>query len=425
MTVETLKKKWLWHYIKPKYFYIPVRDTNNQGIVKFSFYKPTYYESDVFDYVQSVSIIIFKNDIDKTYIIQRSTNNGIINLELPTGDYFMYITSIKGCLITETKYDFQISKNQETELNIYLELANYKIHFGFDDSFTYDMSYDPPIYHNCNNTNSYWENWLIKGDDFDFIEGKGALFLSIYNEKNNYIGKLNFGTTNDFFFTNDSAAGIVPPSFINSLSCLTNVYVKSSVDQSLLYKQRNDFKRELKTYINETTHDNYISCSNDALYINIKMTNVYTRVDTGKITTYIDGSDIKIIDMVTIPQFIPKDFTKNFYSGEDSNGYTIFTTVYPQNIVAPKYPEPLIINYGKNYIYDGNLSPSIMYSISYNAKQTFKIEAGEDVVYPNEHFSIAKTIDNDTVLVSQGNRNFVCDFYDKIQEMIEQGKWID
>ena len=29
MTVETLKKKLLWHYIKPKYFYIPVRETNN------------------------------------------------------------------------------------------------------------------------------------------------------------------------------------------------------------------------------------------------------------------------------------------------------------------------------------------------------------------------------------------------------------
>ena len=31
MTVETLKKKWLWHYIKPKYFYIPVKENNGLG----------------------------------------------------------------------------------------------------------------------------------------------------------------------------------------------------------------------------------------------------------------------------------------------------------------------------------------------------------------------------------------------------------
>lgn len=34
MTVETLKKKWLWHYIKPKYFYIPVRENNYDFIFK-------------------------------------------------------------------------------------------------------------------------------------------------------------------------------------------------------------------------------------------------------------------------------------------------------------------------------------------------------------------------------------------------------
>lgn len=404
MTVETLKKKWLWHYIKPKYFYIPVKDTNNQGTVKFSFYKPTYYESDVFNYVESVSIIIFKNDINKIYVTQSSTTNGVINLELPIGNYFMYITSIKGCVLTETKYEFEISKNQETVVNINFDLAFYRATVTEDNDpyFNFSMTDERPC---------YWaivdENGKSKHNRyFTSISGSKNIAMIVYDEKNNYKGKVNSGTSSlDWYL----APYIISPSE-TPLLCSCSWYCYDIYDGKDIALQHVNVE-----VILTIDYNNLFSFENYELMVNCK----YYRKTT-KLKTYKDGtSNTEIIEenRNTVVTFLFHTWDYSYYSGDYIVSYVSaseFNILIPQNIVLSS--TPININYGKRYIFKDNLTAEDMILLS----QANNIFMSDEGVLVNK-----KKADNNFVYISQGNRTFECSFHDKISEMVNQGKWID
>ena len=400
LTVNELKKKILYSYMNPDYFKIPFKNQNQklEGTVKFSFYKPTYYESDVYDYVKGVSIIIFKNDIVKTYVTQSNTNTGVIDLTLPTGSYFMYITGVKGCVISEIEYEFDITTGQETLVNINFDLAFYRATVVEDNDsyFNFSMTSERPCYYSRVDKDG-------KAYDYNFtsILGNGSVAMVVYDEKNNYKGKFIVGTNN----LNNLSPNIIPPSVYPLMISYSYFISYSNITV--------DFTSAL-----DSSHP--ISCTDDIVQAHLtthtKTTIIRTNSDSTSETSVIekDGSlSFNFLDnsWILSEDWASREKIEKYYGSPDS-------ILMPQNVTLSE-SIPVTVNYGAYWILKDNLTSRDISMLS-------NTHTGDSVFMSNEGILLKKKeVENHVIYISQGNRIFQCSFYNRIADMVEQGKWIN
>ena len=127
MTVETLKKKWLWHYIKPKYFYIPVRE-NNRGNLQINLQTYSIFNADtgVFSGTTSCSGVIVVLDKNNNIIYKSNKDeysSYFLISSIPYGEYKIKVVKIRDCKIDNVFHTIKID-SENCVKNIQLEWQN-------------------------------------------------------------------------------------------------------------------------------------------------------------------------------------------------------------------------------------------------------------------------------------------------------------
>ena len=128
MTVETLKKKWLWHYIKPKYFYIPVRKRNNKGSLQINLQTYSIFNVDTGEFSGTTSCYGIVVVLDKNNNIIYKSNKDeyssyFLISSIPYGEYKIKVVKTRDCKIDNVFHVIKL-ETENCIKNIQMEWQN-------------------------------------------------------------------------------------------------------------------------------------------------------------------------------------------------------------------------------------------------------------------------------------------------------------